>query len=191
MRAAGMFGAVALHGGSLVTVDHKGISAVAAGTHHVEFPVTAVTAVALTELTAAENGRLDLTVRTTNEDACYDPHSPNPFSMTFQAKNLDDFRAVAKAIDAARPMEPVAVEPPKPERGTNDQNACLQPTGIDGRNPEKTDRGWCLTHPTRKGRPGWKNENNNRNHALYVRYTLSALLPKRLRHLTHNFVLTR
>lgn len=116
VRAVGPFGAAALHGGDLVTIDHKGVGAMAARTHHVELPVTAVAAVALTEPTAAENGRLDLTVRTTEGDSHYDPQAPNPFSMTFTARQLDDFRAVAEAIDAARPLEPVAIEPPKPER---------------------------------------------------------------------------
>lgn len=106
-----------LHGGNLITLDHRGVGAMAAKTHHVEFPVTAIAAVGLVEPTSKGNGRLDLTVRTTEGDRCYDSRKPNPFSMEFPASHLDEFKAVAEAIDAARPVNPIAIEPPKPERG--------------------------------------------------------------------------
>lgn len=42
VRAEGMLGTVELHGGSLITIDHEGVAALAAKTRHVEIPVTAI-----------------------------------------------------------------------------------------------------------------------------------------------------
>lgn len=54
--------------------------------------------------------------RTTDGDGRYDPKSPNPFSVSFLAKDLDGFRNVAQSGEAAKPAEPAAIEPPKPEK---------------------------------------------------------------------------
>lgn len=116
VRAEGMLGTVELHGGSLITIDHEGVAALAAKTRHVEIPVTAVVDVVLTRPTIMANGRLDLVVRTTDGDSRYDPKAPNPFSVSFLAKDLDGFRNVAQSIEAAKPAEPAAIEPPKPEK---------------------------------------------------------------------------
>ncbi len=116
VRAEGMLGTVELHGGSLITIDHEGVAALAAKTRHVEIPVTAVVGVVLTRPTIMANGRLDLVVRTTDGDSRYDPKAPNPFSVSFLAKDLDGFRNVAQSIEAAKPAEPAAIEPPKPEK---------------------------------------------------------------------------
>ncbi len=62
VRAEGMLGTVELHGGSLITIDHEGVAALAAKTRHVEIPVTAVVGVVLTRPTIMANGRLDLVV---------------------------------------------------------------------------------------------------------------------------------
>lgn len=102
--------------GSLITIDHEGVAALAAKTRHVEIPVTAIVDVVLTGPTIMANGRLDLVVRTTDGDSRYDPKAPNPFSVSFLAKDLDGFRNVAQSIEAAKPAEPAAIEPPKPEK---------------------------------------------------------------------------
>lgn len=102
--------------GSLITIDHEGVAALAAKTRHVEIPVTAIVDVVLTGPTIMANGRLELVVRTTDGDSRYDPKAPNPFSVSFLAKDLDGFRNVAQSIEAAKPAEPAAIEPPKPEK---------------------------------------------------------------------------
>lgn len=115
VRAVGPLGTVSLHNGTLVTIDRKGLAATAARASHVEFPVTAVAAVDIIEPMAKKNGRLDLTVRTTEGDTLYDPKKPNPYSVEFPSGELDEFRRVARAIDSAKPAIPVAIEPPKPD----------------------------------------------------------------------------
>lgn len=62
VRAEGMLGTVELHDGSLITIDHEGVAALAAKTRHAEIPVTAVVGVVLTRPTIMANGRLDLVV---------------------------------------------------------------------------------------------------------------------------------
>lgn len=115
VRAEGIFGMISLHGGSLITVDHHGIGALSAKTRHVEVPISAVVKAELTEPNGRKNGHLDLMVRTTEGDTVYDPKGANPLSVDFATKDLADFQTLAEAINGAKPVEPVAIDPLNPK----------------------------------------------------------------------------